>query len=262
MNKIKLAMGVLLALSLHLTSFAQTPADIKTIKIPLPQSALQTELILVEGGTFNMGDSTQPDAKPIHPIKLNSFYIGKYEVTVAEWKAYCQATGKQMPDTYPVWNEPWRDDHPIGNITWFDAEEYCKWIGARLPTEAEWEYAARGGKYSKNLLYSGSSNIDEVSWHRDNSKDKYQKVGTKKPNELGLYDMSGNMWEWCQDWYDRKYYATSPKENPQGPATGVKKIRRGGSWFFAPVKGRVGLRDNYTPTTKLFGLGFRIVKNQ
>ena len=232
------------------------------------------EMILVEGGTFKMGhESGEEDEMPIHEIDLSSFYIGKYEITVAQYQAFCDATGKEMASS-PRWGL--LPNHPIVNINFPDANEYCKWISEetgdeyRLPTEAEWEYAAKGGKMSKGTAdgnyykYSGSNFIEEVAWYKADETTKA--VGTGEgdtkfmPNELGIYDMSGNVWEWCSDFYNEEYYAVSPKNNPIGPNRGNYRVQRGGSWSNAPNKVRVTFRIANIPSNAGFTDGFRVVK--
>ncbi|RLD75530.1 MAG: hypothetical protein DRJ10_15110 [Bacteroidetes bacterium] len=277
-------------------------------------SNAQTSMILVEGGTYKMGrdaskDKTKAmefnDELPRHEVKLNSFYIGKYEVTVKEYKTYVAAKGKKMPqqpsakwfeghpDTkiyYPLsktqwWG--WKDGHPMQNVSWYDAVEYCNWLstkeglqkcykingaqttcdfsknGYRLPTEAEWEYAARGGQKSKGYIYAGSNNPSEVAWYDETTSLKSPfKVGTKKPNELGIYDMSGNVWEWCWDFYAGNYYSYSPKENPKGAAATIYRVTRGSSWHYRDALARVSDRDGPIPGFTSFNHGFRVVKNK
>jgi formylglycine-generating enzyme len=275
----------------------------------------QPDMILVEGGSFMMGRNDATDKikgaefsneLPRHEVKLKSFFIGKYEVSVKEYKEYIKATGKKMPsqpdsawfaehpDTklfYPLsktqwWG--WKDDFPMHNITWYDAIDFCNWLsekeglkkvytyvgkydvnwdlsanGYRLPTEAEWEYAARGGKLSKGYKYSGSNNVDEVAWYENTTKYKGPaKIGTKKPNELGIYDMSGNVWEWCNDYFNSNYYTKSPKENPPGPGANVQRVLRGGSWHYRADYARIANRDGPEAGFTNFNYGFRLAKNQ
>jgi len=180
-----------------------------------------TNMVWVEGGTFQMGsNSGDSDEKPVHTVTVKGFWISKYEVTQAE---YSRVMGTN-PSNFKC------DDCPVENVSWNDAVEYAKRVGGRLPTEAEWEYAARGGNKSRGYQYSGSDNLDEVSWYWNNSGSRTHPVGQKKPNELGIYDMSGNVKEWCVDSYGSNYYSKSPVNNPQGPQSTGSRVLRGGSW--------------------------------
>jgi formylglycine-generating enzyme required for sulfatase activity len=222
------------------------------------------EVIFVKGGSFQMGSNDgDSDERPIHKVKVTDFQIGKYEVTVSQYRAFCQATKKVMPKV-PSW--AWKDDHPIVNVTWKDALAYCEWLSKetkkkyRLPTEAEWEYAAKGGEKSQNFTYSGSNDLNEIAWFGDNSENKTHPIGKKKPNELGIYDMSGNVFEWCSDYYHEKYYANSPVENPQGANAGEQRVLRGGSWYGNGKYGcRVAIRVPCIPDSCNDYDGFRIV---
>jgi formylglycine-generating enzyme required for sulfatase activity len=233
-------------------------------------------MVLVEGGTFRMGTARQvTDEEPVHKVTLKGFYIGKYEVTQAEWKAV-------MGNNLSLYKG---DNLPVENITWYDAVAYCNRrsqmermtpcysgefdnitcdftaTGYWLPTEAEWEYACRGGWKSGNYRYSGSNNPLEVAWYEDNSKACTHPVGQLKPNELGIYDMSGNAWEWCWDWYDENYYKYSPLKNPRGPASGKVRVYRGGGaggyFYWMRCTGRYF----YLPRQKHWFIGLRVVKN-
>lgn len=219
--------------------------------------------VRVDGGTFVMGcnetdKDCYPDERPKHSVIISTFEIGKYEVTVKEYREYCKATKKQMPKP-PSFG--WKDDYPIVNITWQDAVDYATWKGCRLPTEAEWEYAARGGNKSQGYLFSGSNNYDEVGWCYENAERKPHPVGQKKPNELGIYDMSGNAWEWCADNYAIFYYEISPASNPKGPDTGLGKINRGGCFAFDHSLMNVHHRRCSDPTSIGTGTGFRIARD-
>ena len=221
----------------------------------------------VEGGTFSMGDKEglgNKDQRPTHQVTLKSFKISQTEVTVAQYRYYCKETGVGMPKE-PSWG--WQDNHPMVNVSWRDAMDYADWLSGklkqkvRLPYEAEWEYAARGGNKSKGYKYSGANNITEVSWHDGNSNNKTNDVAGKKANELGLYDMSGNAFEWCMDKYGVDYYANSPKDNPKGAANGDRRIVRGGGWNLNNNFSSVAFRYGSRFTGELYDyFGFRVVK--
>lgn len=233
------------------------------ISLAYSQSKPNVDWVKVEGGYFMMGcektdKDCYPDEQPLHKLKINSFLISKYEVTVKEYKSFCLATKRQMPPA-PSWG--WIDNHPMVYISWQDAVDYAKWMGARLPTEAEWEYAAKGGKLSKGYEFSGSNNYDEVGWSYENSNSSTQSIGLKKPNELGIYDMSGNAWEWVNDNYEIFYYEKSPSDNPQGPKQGIGKCNRGGCFNFDYKLMRTTHRRGSGSETVGYGTGFRIAKS-
>lgn len=226
------------------------------------------EMVLVEGGTFTMGDEWgigSEDELPTHEVSLNNFKISKTEVTVKQYRQFCLETNRTMPNA-PSWG--WQDNNPITKINRMDAVSYCFWLGKkmggqyRLPTEAEWEYAARGGNSSKGFKYSGGQSMDSVGWFDENSNGRTQVVASKKPNELGLYDMSGNVWEWCSDWYGKNYYAESPSNNPQGPSSGSTRVLRGGGWGSDASRSRVAIRRNTNPNNRYNFDGFRVVLTQ
>ncbi|WP_214079815.1 formylglycine-generating enzyme family protein [Mesotoga sp.] len=246
------------------------------------------ELVLVEKGSFTMGDTwgdVSDEEKPIHSVELTyDFQIGPYEVTFDQYNWFCEETGRKKPSD----NSWGRGSRPVINVSWNDAVAYCNWlsekeklpkaydnngnlldkdgkvtsdpskvVGYRLPTEAEWEYAARGGNKSKGYKYSGSDNVDNVAWYDSNSGSKTQEVGKKAPNELGLYDMSGNVWEWCSDWYGA--YSSSAQTNPYNNS-GSWRVYRGGSWDYDAARARVALRYRRPPTGTDVDLGFRIAR--
>ena len=210
----------------------------------------------VESGTFTMGaTSEQQDPsdfeKPTHRVTLSSYYIGKYEVTQDLWKAVMGSNPSK-----------WKGDNlPVECVSWYDCQEFIKKLNTmtgkkfRLPTEAEWEYAARGGNRSRGYQYSGSNNLNDVAWYDDNSGRWTHPVGTKAPNELGIYDMSGNVLEWCQDWFD--WYSSNAKTNPTGPRSGSGRVTRGGCWIDAE-ECRVTCRYLYTPGSKSNYFGLRL----
>ena len=219
------------------------------------------EMVWVEGGSFTMGSlSGEEEERPVRTVTLNNFSIGKYEVTVGEYKAFCTATGRKMPEP-PRWD--WNDKHPVVNVSWKDAVAYCNRLSKttkknfRLPTEAEWEYAARGGQKSSGYLYAGGKTMEEVGWYKDNSGRSTNPAGQKRPNEMGLYDMSGNVWEWCLDWYDK--YPNQEQTNPRGPSRGKFRVMRGGSWYYSAVYARTAARFDGNPSERENDQGFRVV---
>ncbi len=228
------------------------------IIIPTRKFDFEPDLIFVEGGTFKMGSNDYYNLKPIHDVTLDSFSIGKYPITQAQWKAVMGNNPSHFKG----------DNLPVEMVSWEDVQEFIKKLNAktlpsggggkyRLPTEAEWEYAARGGQKSQGFEYSGSNNLDEVAWYNENSDNKMHKVGSKKSNELGIYDMSGNVWEWCEDWYDENYYKNSPSSNPTGATSGEYRVLRGGSWDFTNSC-RVADRVMLPPSVRFYSNGFRV----
>ena len=226
-------------------------------------------MIQVEGGTFTMGatpEQQNPDSdeKPTHRVTLSSYYIGETEVTQALWQAVMGST--------PTYNGGWEssygkgDNYPAYRISWDDCQDFVRKLNSltgvrfRLPTEAEWEFAARGGNKSKGYQYSGSNNIDAVAWYTNNSGRKTHPVATKQANELGIYDMSGNVWEWCQDW--KADYSSSAQTNPTGPNSGATRVIRGGSWNGYAWICRSALRDDYAPDSRYYGLGLRLALSE
>ncbi len=224
------------------------------------------KFVHIEGGNFTMGDERgvgNKDQRPTHLVSVKDFNMSKTEVTVAQYRYYCKATGATMPKT-PSWG--WQNNHPIVNVSRQDAIKYANWLSnkldqvVRLPYEAEWEYAARGGNKAKGYKYSGANNIADVSWYDGNSKNKTNAVAGKKANELGLYDMSGNVWEWCMDTYGTDYYTNSPKNNPKGATKGDAKVIRGGGWNLNATFCSVAYRYGATFDGELYDyFGFRVV---
>lgn len=222
------------------------------------------DMVLIPSGDFTMGSSLGgSDEQPEHEVKIRDFYMSKTEITVAQYRNYCTATGTAMPEKGIVWV----DNHPMTFVSWHEAVNYCKWLSNftgekyRLPTEAEWEYAAKGGDKSKNYKYSGGNNLNDVGWYQINSGGfGHAEVAKLKENELGLYDMTGNVWEWCNDWYGKTYYLVSSKENPQGPPSGAVKVARGGAWRTPAKSVSNTFRFFMTPTASSNYVGFRIVK--
>lgn len=229
-------------------------------------NGVQFTMVKVEGGTFTMGSTEEQGSdasneKPTHQVTLSSFSIGQTEVTQELWQAVMGSNPSRYTSDL---------QRPVESVSWNDCQTFITKLNAltgknfRLPTEAEWEYAARGGNRSKRYKYAGSNNIDDVAWYYDNSyalgssHPDYgtHPVGTKAPNELGLYDMSGNVWEWCQDWYGS--YSGEAQTNPAGPASGSDRVDRGGSWHFDARNCRVPNRFNCSPSSAYNYLGLRL----
>jgi formylglycine-generating enzyme len=219
------------------------------------------ELILVKGGCFEMGDvprGRDTDRGPAHNVCVSNFYMGKYEVTQKQWVTVMG----NNPSFFKT-----GDNYPVEHISFVDAQVFLNRLKEltgkpyRLPTEAEWEYAARGG--GKRAQYAGAINdhdIDKYVWYKPNAGHKTHPVGKKMPNELGLYDMSGNVWEYVSDWYDPDYYRVSPRDNPRGPDKGSQRVLRGGSWFSDKGYVHVANRGRAGEVARYSGIcGFRLV---
>jgi len=222
--------------------------------------SIEAEMVFVSGGTFQMGsndDEAEDDEKPVHEVFVSSFYISKYEITQKQWTAVMGSNPSFFKGDYlPIESVSWEDcQRFIGELNKITGKRY------RLPTEAEWEYAAKGGNRSRGFKYSGSDNVDEVAWYGGNSNGKTHPVGRKRPNELGLFDMSGNVWEWCADWYDENYYQNSPRNNPGGPSSGEARVLRGGSWIYNYRSCRTSNRDGYLPDSRDNYRCFRVVQD-
>jgi formylglycine-generating enzyme len=248
--------------------------------------------VLIPGGTFMMGCSPGDNAcydfeKPSHQVTITkSFWLGQTEVTVGAYKRFAAATGRPMPaepnySGRPI-NPGWVDDAmPIVDVTWYEAQAYCSWAGGRLPTDAEWEYAARGGSTTSRY-----GDVDEIAWYADNSGGQHldsvrilkedqanyakrlnengngmHEVGLKRANGFGLYDTLGNVWEWVNDWYDPNYFHSSPSRDPSGPPSGQTRVLRGGSWSLNSRDLRVSPRDGNPPSDRAYNLGVRCARD-
>lgn len=202
-------------------------------------------LIEIPAGSFIMGSNDEGgDEKPMHTVYLRKYYIGKYEVTVGQFKNYCGAIGKNMPEQ-PKWNSG--DNYPVVNVSWNDAMAYCEWAGLRLPTEAEWEKAARG---TDGREYPWGNKWDSSKCNSTENGDSYfytSPVGSfpSGVSPYGLYDMAGNVWEWCNDWYDNDYYKITPRSNPTGPSSGSARVLHGGNWMYDSTYCRSAHRFRY-----------------
>ncbi len=220
------------------------------------------EFVLVRGGCFRMGDTFGdglPSEKPVHEVCLNGFYIGKYEVTQAQWRKVMGKNPSHFKDC--------GDNCPVESVSWTDVQSFIAELNGmgsrkyRLPTEAEWEYAARdGGKAEKWAGTSSDDKLADYAWYDANSGDRSHPAGKKKPNALGLYDMSGNVWEWTQDWFGESYYPSSPRDNPRGPDEGTARVLRGGCWLDRAQDCRTTIRYSFPPGTGFKSIGFRLIR--
>jgi formylglycine-generating enzyme required for sulfatase activity len=253
------------------------------------ENQVPSDIVLIPAGEFQMGsDSGDADERPVHTVFLDAFYIDKFEVTNAQYQKFVEATGYPVPsgkgylytgdllESFRPWddqafNQP---NHPVVNVTWFEAKAYCEWAGKRLPTEAEWEKAACGGLSGKKYPWGDEEPDDtranfadknvEMSWANRSVDDGHAypaPVGSYQSNGYGLYDMSGNVWEWCADWYDEAYYSQSPKRNPKGPLSGRHRVLKGGSWYRASHTLRCAERVSDVPESRLNVTGFRCAKD-
>jgi formylglycine-generating enzyme required for sulfatase activity len=221
-------------------------------------------MVLIPSGSFVMGKNTSAssDWQPEHKITISSFFMDKKEVTNSQYYDFCVSTNNPLPFYWGMKefrSGPDFPDYPVVGITYFEAEKYARWAGKRLPTEAEWEYAARGGLTGKSFPFGDQIDSTKVNYGR-----KYKglvKVGSFPPNGFGLSDITGNAWEWTSDFYSDDYYSRSPAENPKGPETGRFKVIRGGSWHSGPMCVQTFYRNGLSPSWVDFAVGFRCVKD-
>lgn len=226
-----------------------------------------SEFVAIPPGSFEMGcvpgdDKCLGDEEPRHRVTLTKgFWLQTTEVTVAQYRKFARATSR-----------PWReaelaalgDDHPVVCVTWEDAAAYCRWAGGRLPTEAEWEYAARGGQDGQIYPWGNAASHDRANYGQTGGRDIWERtspVASFPPNGYGLYDMSGNVYEWCADWYAETYYGQSPAVDPQGPTSGQDRVVRGGSFEFIPAAVRSSSRLPWPPTLTMDLIGFRCLRD-
>lgn len=235
--------------------------------------------VLVEGGEFEMGSADGGlDEKPVHLVQLDPFYLCKYELTVSEYVQFLNESGAVYENTSAVhahiygnkgnyYVRKGEEKYPAVYVSWDDAQAYIDWLNRRtglrfrLPSEAEWEYAARGGAKSKGYLYCGANNLDRVAWFIDNSDGSTKPVGKKTANELGLRDMNGNVWEWCGDGYGADYYGIAPRKNPKGVENVSSRVNRGGCWNGNADGMRLSYRLYNEQSDRLFILGFRLARD-
>lgn len=251
-------------------------------EIIISNSIIGLESMLIKGNIFSMGDvfgdSTYKE-KPIHQVTIFDFYLSRTEITNAQYARFLEEYGSEIikngeyAGQQMIFQSPglegsgryWEavlgyENHPVVNVTWYGANEFSRYYNLRLPTEAEWEFAARsGGKNEKWAGTNSLSNAKDFAWFKNNSDNTTHKVGMKKPNSIGLFDMSGNAWEWCQDWYST--YGSSAVRNPQGPAIGSSRIARGGSYLDDGKEALTVVRNHHSPNEKSLKVGFRIAQS-
>ena len=268
MKKIKFISLLIVALGISFTSCEKDEpkddpnAPVEEADFDIFEEISYDEMVFVKGGTFTMGATEEQipevpydDEFPAHEVTVGDFYIGKYEVTQELWE--------YVMGYNPSFSQMAK--YPVVSISLMDCVDFVANLNSLtgkhfdIPTEAEWEYAARGGNMSKGYIYSGSNIIDDVAWYTDNSSQINHQCGTKAPNELGIYDMSGNVSEWCSDWYDENYYASSPKVNPTGPKTGLGVVCRGGNHVNRKQSCRVSSRYFVNANARYENYGFRLV---
>src|SRR5262249_4321691 len=232
-------------------------------------------MLLIEGGNLKMGGAEgYVIEQPVHDVRIDSFYLDETEVTNAQFAQFVEVTSyvtdAEKADSEVDWKtyvSPERLNHPVVCISWNDANAYAKWAGKRLPTEAEWEYAARGGSLGLRYPWGGDSPEELCNFGRFGSETGIADFPTKsvesyEPNGYGIYDMSGNVWEWCSDWYDPIYYRNSPQKDPQGPPSGKTRVLRGGSWYSNLNTIRVAARNSDIPEGYQYDYGFRCAKSK
>ena len=229
------------------------------------KSELEEKMALIPAGSFEMGDHFDEGInteRPVHRVELDAFYMDAYEVTVGQFKQFVEESGYAYNRWQDVAKYSPGDDYPMVYVSWDDATAYAKWAGKRLPTEAEWEYAARGGLAGKRYPWGDEITHDDANYKGIGRKNQWEycaPVGSFAANGYGLYDMAGNVWEWCSDWYGSDYYSKSPLRNPQGPSSGNTRVMRGGSWNRTPSLLRAAGRCDRSCGCQLREYGFRCV---
>lgn len=262
----------------------KTTQGIKYYEEQLPNGVI-IELIYIPGGSFDMGSNDYEDEQPIHRVNVASFYLGKYLITNQQYLSFVEATGRHHPEwmeegnrynIYTGTNDGYKSigqsltavNYPVVGVSWTDATVFCEWLSIisgksfRLPSESEWEYAAKGGQNNCEFRYAGSNKFKEVGWYSENSHGSTKAVGMKWPNKLGLCDMNGNIWEWCADhWHDN--YEASPEDGSAWTTGGAKNDRvvRGGSWYEDDYYCTVSGRARSSSTVRSDNIGFRIVRD-
>ena len=232
-------------------------------RVELLWTETQSDMILIPSGEFLMGTDTDENHSPAHAVTLEAFYLDVHEVTNGEYYEFCQVTGHRLPEFWGIdarRSGPQFPDHPVVGVSWQDAADYAAWRGKRLPTEAEWEYAARGGLEGKDYPAGNTLSPSDANY-ADSGIGAPVEVGTFAPNGFGLYEMSGNVFEWVSDRYSPQYYGESPETDPPGPETGRLRVIRGGGWHSGPYCNRTYYRNALPPQWVDFAVGFRCARD-
>ena len=250
---------------LHRAGIEPERPAVKVVGAPLelrvdPRTGLA--FVTIPAGEFDMGTAKggYDDERPVHLVRISSsFLLGKYAVTNQEYQRFLEANSGIKPPEY--WNSSQFNDpkQPVVGVSWEDAQGFCQWAGCRLPTEAEWEYACRAGSKGQFCFGDDEAKLEQYAWYSKNRGGKTQSVGQKTPNAWGLYDVHGNVWEWCQDWFARDYYQRSAKVDPTGPDQGQYRVLRGGCWSYSGGLCRSAYRFDFHPSVRIHYLGFRAV---
>lgn len=239
------------------------PPPVTTPPVSPPKTAPPAaigEMVAIPAGYFQMGSNTGDFCeRPVHTVYVNAFYLDKYEVTNAQYRAFMEATGYPAPK---YWNDSRfnQPNQPVVGVSWEDALAYARWVGKRLPTEAEWEYAARGGLVGSKFPWGDGDATGKACLGQNWQYGKPDNVGSYAPNGYGLYDMAGGVWEWCADWFDCEYYKSSPQINPSGPVSGSERVLRGGAWSYDAYYARCSSRHHLKPNTQSNSVGFRCAR--
>ncbi len=223
---------------------------------------LEGLFVEIPSGEFLMGGDVEPDHRPIHDVEISAFRLTRFHTTNEQYAVFCEATGHRLPEFWGqdrVRSGPDFPDHPVIGVSWLDAGAFAEWVGGRLVTEGEWEYAARGGLVGKAYPFGDEIDPTRVNYARTGSTGTVP-VGSYPPNGFGLYEMCGNVVEWVADCYDPTYYARSPKADPQGPDVGKHRAIRGGGWHSGPYCNRVDFRNGLPANWVDFAVGFRVAK--
>jgi len=264
----------------------QHPEELQTIPAKTEEITWEKDnsvMVYIPAGEFLMGSNEYDNEKPPHKVYLDAYYIDKYEVTNEQFANFLNKWGKDtdensqkmfyehdwgMKKISGLFESPQRwqsakgyEEYPVINVTWYGANQYAKWAGKRLPTEAEWEKACRASSTTTYYYGNEENKLNEYAWYSANSDSKTHPVGTKEPNAWGIYDMHGNVWEWCSDWYDGNYYKNAFYKNPQGPEKGSYRVIRCGSWYNDAVFCRSANRFGDVPDDRWLHIGFRCARS-